>query len=340
MRPGSEISGIFSLFFDGAPVSYRQISTGTGETDRRLTLIADTAEGGRYVIKLADNDFTFPEKIKMWQRTAEEYLALGYYCPKIYADKSGGFPKVSFEGHGYLAYAEEFAVFEPLEDRSSGGNSDYRKYMDDIWSMTAKVAARHFGYTSYPSGYCLFETFCPSDEVDEVLENALEWKKYAGTLPDRFQGQVQRIWELWTANRAALEKIYGELPASVFQADLNPTNILVDGNGIFAGIFDFNLCGRDVFLNYLMRENLHPDFDEEIGLIRRALEISCAHYCFSEAEKAAALMLYRCVKPLWSNKLEVLKQLGSDPEKLGAFLDRTEQSLTAETDLRSYMGQG
>jgi len=30
------------------------------------------------------------------------------------------------------------------------------------------------------------------------------------------------------------------LPTSVFQADLNPTNLLVDDKGAFAGVFDFN----------------------------------------------------------------------------------------------------
>ncbi|MBP5249716.1 MAG: hypothetical protein J6Z46_06895 [Lachnospiraceae bacterium] len=56
---------------------------------------------------------------------------------------------------------------------------DCSAYRDDIWSMTAKIAAKHFDYTEYPSGYCLFDTFCPSDKTDEVLENALEWKKIA-----------------------------------------------------------------------------------------------------------------------------------------------------------------
>lgn len=59
--------------------------------------------------------------------------------------------------------------------------------------MTAKVAAKQFDFCNYPSAYCLFETFCPSDEVDEVLENALEWKKYADNLPEKFQIQIQRI---------------------------------------------------------------------------------------------------------------------------------------------------
>ena len=124
-------------------------------------------------------------------------------------------------------------------------------YLTDIWIMTAKIAGKYLDYGKYPSGYCLFDTFCPSDEVDEVLENALSWKEYAETLPEEFTEQVQQIWQLWMKNRRELEQIYHTLPTSVFQADLNPTNLLIDENGKFVGVYDFNLCGKDVFLNYL-----------------------------------------------------------------------------------------
>ncbi len=60
-----------------------------------------------------------------------------------------------------------------------------------------------FDYTDWPSAYCLFETFCPSDQT-EVLENALEWKAAAESLPERFSAQVQRIWQRWNENREKL----------------------------------------------------------------------------------------------------------------------------------------
>lgn len=226
-KPSNEIITIFDLFFDGIPTSVRLINTSRDDKDFRETAIIETASGERYVIKLADNEFTFPEKIRMWQRTVEEYIALGYYCPKILCDKTDGFPAVDYKGHRCLVYAEEYAKYFPLEERNSDESENicsvYDKYRKDIWRMTAKIASKHFDYTEYPSGYCLFETFSPGDEVDEVFEEALKWKQYSDTLPDEFSEQVQRIWELWAANRADLEKVYRELPTSVFQADLNST---------------------------------------------------------------------------------------------------------------------
>ena len=90
----AEITSIFSLFFDDIPIVIRKIDTGHGDNDFRETVIIETDLGNKYVMKLADNDFTFPEKIGVWKRTVEEYQKLGYYCPRIYHDKSGIFPVI------------------------------------------------------------------------------------------------------------------------------------------------------------------------------------------------------------------------------------------------------
>ena len=102
-KPSNEIITIFDLFFDGTPTSVRLINTSRDNKDFRETAIIETASGERYVIKFADNDFTFPEKISMWQRTVEEYIALGYYCPKIVCDKTGVFPIVQYKDRRCLA---------------------------------------------------------------------------------------------------------------------------------------------------------------------------------------------------------------------------------------------
>ena len=330
-----EMVSIFSRFFGGAPVSARMIDTSRGDSDFRVTFIVETDSGEKYVLKLADNDFTFPEKIAVWQRCADEYRRLGYYCPKIFWDRSGRFPTVAFRNRKCTAYAEEYALFRSVEDRiaDNPGKNDalYDSYKRDIWKMTARIAAQYFDYTDYPSAYCLFETFCPSDKTDEVLENALNWKEYADTLPGVFREQTERIWKLWTDNRAVLEKVYKKLPSSVFQADLNATNILLDGEGRFAGIYDFNLCGRDVFLNYLMRET------SGVAGICEALAIASEYYRFSETEKDTALMMYRCLKPLWYTRVEKLKEAQSDHDAIRAALNESEQALTSPLNFRKYM---
>lgn len=321
----------FQLFFDGTPVFAELIDTSRESSDFRNTVIVTTMEGEKYVLKFASNDFTFPEKMRMWQRTVEEYRQLGYYCPRIFCDKNGDFPSFVFHGHDCFVHAEEFSKYRPLEIRISADEKKmtegYHQYLKDIWMMTAKIAAKKLDYTSYPSGYCIFETFCPSDEVDEVLENALKWKKLADSLPEEFSSQVQRIWQLWNRNREALKKIYSKLPTSVFQADLNATNLLIDDNGLFKGVYDFNLCGKDVFLNYLMHQN-------ESEMIPKVLKIASECYHFSEEEKQAALPLYRYLKTLWRYEL---KDAGHNGKAIKRYLDRTEAILTEDMDFARYM---
>ena len=326
---------VFSRFSAETPIEVRRVNTSRGDDDFRTAFIVETEPGNKYVLKLADNDFTFPEKIAVWQRTVEEYRRLGYFCPRILRDRSGSFPVVDYGGHRCVAYAEEYAPFRSAEDRFSedfGQNEAlYDSYKRDIWQMTARVAALHLDYTEYPSAYCLFDTFCPSDKTDEVLENALAWKAYADTLPETFHAQTGRVWQLWTENRAALEKVYHQLPASIFQADLNASNILLDEEGRFVGVYDFNLCGREVFLNYLMREN------NGVSGICQALRISADYYRFSDIEKDTALMLYRCLKPLWYTRVKALKEARNDPAAIRKNLDETENALTAAFNFRECM---
>lgn len=329
-----EISDIFRLFYTDKPVSYETVNTSRGDGDFRETVIAEFPSGEKSVIKLADNDFTFPEKIEMWRKTVTEYRRLGYYCPRIIADKTGGYPIVRYKGHNCTAYGEEYAAYRSADTFDKSLAVEYTKA---AWIMTAEIASEYLDYTDFPSGYCLFETFCPSDKTDEVLEDALEWKKYSETLPKEFQPQIKKIWTLWTENRKALKPLYKALPTSVFQADLNPSNILLDESGKFVGIYDFNLCGKDVFLNYLFRENFHHDYKTELQSIFSALKTVSEYYRFSELEKQAALMLYRCLKPLWFNKLERLKELKSDITAVRSYLDEMERSLTENIDFTLYM---
>lgn len=332
-----ELTIIFALFSEEKPVSFEVISTGRSETDFREAVIVTAESGSKLVLKLSDNDFTFPDKIKMWQRTVLEYRALGCYCPLICTDKNGGFPRVQYKGHCCVAYAEEFALYPAAEKRETdfADYSDDRSYMREAWLLTARAAAKHFDYTGYPSGYCLFETFCPSDKTDEVLENALEWKTLSDALPERSRSQAERIWRLWQENRIALEPIYKRLPSSVFQADLNSTNILIDGDRNFKGLMDFNLCGREVFLNYIIRETNDEDPAAELNKLRYTLALVSEEYEFSVLEKNTVLMLYRCLKPLW--RPYKLKEAEGDEAKISALLNETEHYLTADIDLASYM---
>ena len=321
---------IVGSFFDEPMAACESINTSHGDDDFREALIITFVSGKKVVIKLADNSFTSPDRIRVWQKCAADYRRLGYYAPEIYSDKAEQFPVLSYKGHTCVVYAEEFSKYAGVDAGAKGLSSS--KYFTEALIMTAKIAALHSDYADCLSGYCLFGVFAPDEEEDEVMSVAREWMQYAQTLPAQFQPQVKRIWALWNANRDALEMIYDTLPTSIFQADLNSSNMLADENGCFAGVMDFNLCGREVLLNYLFREIRWDDDETELKMLLSALSVVQKYYSFTETEKKAALMIYRCVKPLWYIKLMRLTKAGTDLAAIEACLNETEYALVREID--------
>lgn len=91
-----------------------------------------------------------------------------------------------------------------------------KPFRKELYRMTARIAAQKFQYTNLPSAYCLFDTF-GDDETDEVLENALEFRRYSRTLPEPFREQTDRIFARWEENRTELEKATPICPRPSFR---------------------------------------------------------------------------------------------------------------------------
>ena len=337
----TEIKTIWGLFSNQIPKEIENLETRDCQDDFREAISIRLENGERYVLKLAANEFTIPERIFMWKRTAAEYRELGYYAPEILTDFQGNFPRVEYKRHDCFAYVEEFAPYKTAGEPRKDDKVDLipsKLYIHDVWRMTAKVAQKHFGFTEYLSAWCLFDLFDSTYEEDEVMENAHAWKEYADSLPEEFKEQVERIWNLWIENKNQLEPVYRDLPKSVFQADINSSNILLDDNNRFIGIFDFNLAGKEVVLNYLFRETLGNDFEDELDQLFEMLQVVGEYYEYSELEKELVFKLYRYLKPLWFIKIENLKNKKDDWTAVRAYLDKTEEYLTKEIDFTVYMG--
>ncbi|MDE7292870.1 MAG: aminoglycoside phosphotransferase family protein [Oscillospiraceae bacterium] len=334
---------LIGLFAREKPTNFTVRNTGRGNNDFREVIIAEWGEK-RLVIKAADNGFTSPERIAGWQRCVTEYRKLGYYCPKILTARDGSFPVVTYKDRRCAVYGEEFSEYRTAEDMGDSviGEDGFYTYIDEAILMNAKAAAMYFDFTEFPSGYCLFEKFDENDEDYEVMENALEWKRTADKLPGEFKETVCRIWERWNRDRESLEKIYPILPRSVFQGDINSSNCLLDEAHNFMGVLDFNLSGRDVFINYMFRElpsamGVRGINDGELKCILHGIEVAKRVYNFSEIEKSAALLLYRVIKPLWITEVEKLKNARS-MDDVKKCLDYVEYLQIREIDFKGVMG--
>ena len=335
------------LFRKEEPVAITVKNSSRGEDDFREALFVEYADE-KIVIKLAENGFTDEEHLIMWMTIAEKYKELGYYCPQFIKALDGTFPRVCYEGHSCIAYAEEYSLYrsadEIIEDKfkETGLMVDgYYSFFKDIVLMNARVAAQHYNITEFPSGYCMFETFEEKDEVDEVTEDAMKWKKEADKLPEKYREQVERIWANWQNAREQLGEIFSELPTSVFQADSNDTNVLLDEEGNFKGVYDFNIGGKEVFMNLIFRETPYVSTrgwdsfyreDHFLLCIKKALQISSEVYEFNELEKKAAPLLYKCIKPLYWYSTDLLKEAGDQAAEIQKCLDFIEYEQTREIE--------
>lgn len=266
----------------------------------------------------------------------------------------GTFPIVIYKERKCIAWGEEFSKYRSADELIKEKFTDdklvkdgWYSFLEDAMIMDAKVASCHFDYTELPSAYCMFEAFDPSDKSDETTEEAERWLNLAKTLPNNYQAQVERIWNNWLEARKELEKIYHNLPVSVFQADINDTNVLLDEDGTFKGVYDFNIGGKEVYINYLVRQapyvstnNTYGDIEADDNFLKRvlhALDIVKKVYSFSDLEKKAAPLLYKCIRPLWWYASDELKEAGSDDTKIRHHLDSIEYEQTREIDFSRHM---
>ena len=360
-----EINDIFLLFADVLPKEYHIQNTSHGTNDFREAIFATYEEGvlpaklnNRLVIKLADNGFTDHEHLLMWERLTLEYRKKGFYCPEYIRTKNNDYPIIQYKEHQCIVYAEESSLYKTADsfEKSAIASSGKYKYLDQALRMNAAIAASHFNFSELPSGYALFDLFDPADLVDEVMGNAQAWQKCVQDFPSRFDTQIQRIWKRWWSNREYLKSRYNELPTSIFQADINSTNILLNENADFVGVLDFNLAGKDTFINYLFREIPYvfgesdsPSIDNEppklsikanndgaTSCIIYAINIIKKIYTFSEAERELALPLYRCIRPLWFTVVERFRKAKTEDD-MQNLLDEVEQIQTMEIDFYNLM---
>lgn len=185
----------------------------------------------------------------------------------------------------------------------------------------------------FPSAYCILEPFDPSEDDDEVMECALRVKKMMEKEFPEQRNRFQRIWDAFLENKAALSRVYQQLPVSVFQADMGGGNVLLDEDLRLVGVLDFNLSGRETVLNMLFRESFVNFEDDEKNMLYDGelqekaftlfienLEIIKKHYTFNQAEADAAPLLYRYLRPFWWYTVRAVETSRKDAAKIERVL--------------------
>ena len=351
-----DINHIFSMYDPRPPESYDFFDTSRGKDDfRQVYLVA--WKDKKLAVKIASNDFTTSERVIAWQNTIRAYRSLGFYSPQIVPNRNRSLSeRVLFDNKKCIVYAEEYSKFKTAEQHGVKRFDHGKKYPyhESAIRFLATIGFANLKTADFPSGICLFDTFSPSDPCDEILETALEFKHLILSRYPVYEYRFSQIWERFLENKEKLSKVYPQLPRSVFQADLNPANILLNDSLEFVGVLDYNLCGKDTVINCIFREAF-TDFYEDVPWDKEKnvfydrevnekalssfllnLDLMARYYPFSEIEQDAAILLYRYLRPFWWQPLLALQQ-AQTIEQVDQILSWIEKEQVRDIDFKTIM---
>lgn len=354
-----DIGDIIALFHENKPTSYELKEIRAQKDDGRWIIYVNFADE-KYVIKIAANNFTTPERVSAWVGLIAEYGKMGYYSPAMMLSRNGNYAeRVTFMGKRCVVWEEEFAkcIFQDALDKSVYMGADNRPvYFNEVIEFIGRTAQKHLGGFPGKSGYARLEPWVREDTVDEVTECVRELDRLVKSKAPHFTERWREVLKLWEKNRDELKKIYGSLPTSVFQADWSESNLLLDGGGHFKGVIDYNLAGEDTCLNIMLSMIIfgytygHFDLgdinentrrivkDRFIGIMLENLREFGKYYDFNETEAAAAPMLYKYIISIYYMEIDAFNKNVGDDGKLNLLFDLIERELTREDiDFRGAM---
>ena len=334
----TELKQIARLYSNAAFQVLEEIKRWDTENDKRSVFLLRFADGQALAVKVCRNAFTTPERIAAWQGLCRRYLALGIYCPQIVDTQSGSASEaVTIDGEDYLVYAEEMKKYPTCEEAEP--QPDFGSLQADILESIGKVAGGCRELLPFPSVFCLYDRFDPNDAMDENLEHAQKFCARTKEFFPEHSAYADALLALLLQKRAQFEPVYRALPKASFQADLNPSNILVDENLKFAGYIDFNLSGAETVLSYLLinevctyrlqeEDIVHladTDFRKRCDdYLYRNLAIVGRHYAFSAMEKEQLCLCCNTVYPFccWTaNGLMKAAGEAKNPQQAKDLLD-------------------
>lgn len=346
-----ELNQVIRLFHEEIPASANVEEIRFSDDDSRWVIFIENS-AGKYVIKAARNGFTNAERINAWPSLINTLASAGCYSPGIIRGLNGEYAQNAvFGGRDCVVWEEEFAKYTIANDDIVRDT-----YANDIIEIHAKIAA--MGIDGFPgvSGWSRFTPFGADETQDEVQDCFDEFDAGVNECSDDIRRRWAVIRQIWLQNRDRLAAIYHALPRSAYQGDWNALNVLLDENGSFKGLIDYNLAGEDVNINIFMSmllfgfswvETATPEgmledlnrmhLDKRMDKLLDRLKLFRSHYKFCEDEVVAAKMLFRYIYTVGYSEISALNEYKNDAVKLNLLMDYIEYALTAEYDFRSAM---
>lgn len=344
------------LFHRRDPESAVLMDESHRENDSRAAYLIEDG-GTKTVLKLAANGFTTPRRAEGWAGLIRETRERGVWSPALLPSLYGRLAEImEADGIRYVVWEEEFAPYhlamgrnedpeayrarDAARPRSSDGARP--AWQEELILFYADLGAAHLGGDWGSSLYVRLEA-PEGEETDEVEECVLLFEgdllKRFPALADRW-GEIRRRWE---GIRDALAEVYPRLPASVFQADWNDSNVLLTADGHFAGLIDYNLAGEDKVLNMAMSIGTYGFCSgggggDDAGRAADVLSLFASRYDWNGDERAAAPLLWHYLNDLYWSEVQDLEKARTEDEA-AAVLDRVEKSMDRSVSFEDAMGK-
>ena len=184
------------------------------------------------------------------------YREIGIYAPKLIKTKSAGFIYTYTREHiVYRCYVEECAPYK-LYKSPIDGSMDYtfrKSVVEHMGKLAKKFSNEDLSLTR--SMWSLIELGPFDVDKDEKQENIDRLSEALRVC--RYDERQAQLIKMNTYHRMQIEKYLQQLPRCVYQGDLNESNILVDEQGNFSGIIDFNMFGTEVNINCFLNETMY-----------------------------------------------------------------------------------
>ena len=345
-----QIDDIIRLFHHEKAIHHEVREIRQEDDDSRWVIFVDFPKG-KFVIKIATNDFTSKERINGWVKIIEAYRDLGYYSPLLMKSTKNKYAETTtFNEKQCVVWEEEYAKYHlrnTLDKSVYMDKDDKYVYRNDVFAFLGKVAQKHYDFFPYKSGWARFEPFGTNEVTDEVTQCVNTFDLLVREKAPHYLSRWKGIYSLFEENKRQFLEIYDNLPTSVFQSDHFGDNLLLGEDGHFKGVIDYNLAGKDTVINVFLYtvlfgyqnvnlqtedSDLLPEYnpvkqDLLIQSILDSLKYLRRFYVFNENEARAALPLYKYMSCIEYRQIEALKKYQNDDNKLNLLFDAIEHEL-------------
>ncbi|WP_439874544.1 phosphotransferase enzyme family protein [Bacillus mycoides] len=302
-------------------------------------LIACSTTTYKLLIRLYRDSFTTIEGLQTQGELCHAFIKNGIPVSKRFQTTGGHYylPAHSFE-IPFPITVEEWLPGREMEDQEV--TKSLLHTLGRLLGTTHAVSEKHHIHFDYGTYWGMFGGNT-SDEPGIYDDIELEANNLKKCLQESVINQtlVDEVFTVFNEKRKQLYKVWSELPKGAVQGDLSPNNILLDDNGAFQSLIDFNIAGNEVFINHLAGEGIFLAYelmgDDKDECFYEFLSAYMKERPLSKLEKETLSLIIQVVRPFRFRRTQKVIQLMNEKR-----FTAVERELSTMLDLLQHEKEG